>query len=59
MNDVLKVGIIWIIISSILVYILKPTVVRSFVVGTIGVILVIVGFIINEYQVYRFEKQKG
>ena len=59
MNDLLVAGILWIIISSILIFIIHPSTVRSFIFETIGIILTSVGFVINEIQVYRFEKENG
>lgn len=58
MNEVLKIGIMWIIISIFINYFLQPIEVwRYSLVATIGIILVIGGFIINEYQIYKFEKK--
>jgi hypothetical protein len=57
MNGILKIGILWILISIPLNYFLPPVELwRSFLVASIGIILVSVGFIINEYQAYKFEK---
>jgi len=56
MNDVLKIGLMWIIVSIPMIYFLKPELWRTFLVGIIGIVLTIVGFIINEYQIYKFEK---
>lgn len=56
MNDVLKIGILWILLSIPIIWYFKPETWRSFLVGTIGMILTIVGFIINEYQVWKYEK---
>lgn len=56
MNGICIAGILWMIISIPMTYFLKPELWRSFLVATIGIVLVTVGFIINEYQVYKFEK---
>lgn len=56
MNDVLKIGIMWILLSIPFIYFLEAEAWRNLLVATIGIGLVIVGFIINEYQAYKFEK---
>jgi hypothetical protein len=56
MNDVLKIGLIWIFVSIPLIYFIEAESWRIFLVATIGVALTIIGFIINEYQCYKFEK---
>ena len=56
MNDVLITGILWVIISIPMIYFIKPELHKSFLVSTIGIILIVVGLIINWYQAYKFEK---
>jgi len=56
MNDILKFGIMWILISIPFIYFLDTELWRNILVGTIGIILTIVGVVINEYQNYNWEK---
>ena len=56
MNDILKIGVLWILISIPMMWYFKPTVIRSFIVCAMGIILISIGFIINEYQCWKEEK---
>lgn len=53
MNDVLKVAIIWMVISVVLVRIVPNPINVGFV-AIVGVVLFISGLIINEYQSYKY-----
>jgi hypothetical protein len=55
MSDILKIGILWMLLSIPMVWYFKPESWRSLLVGGIGIGLVIIGFIINEYQVLKWE----
>jgi len=56
MNDVLKIGIIWILLSVPFIYFLEAELWRNLLVANIGIALTTIGFIINEYQAYKFER---
>lgn len=55
MNDILKIGIFWVIISVILVRLVSNPQ-NVFLVWLIGSLLVVAGVIVNEYQVWKCEK---
>ena len=56
MNDILKIGIMWILLSIPFIYFCKASFIKNFIVVNIGIVLTIIGFIINEYQAYKWEK---
>lgn len=56
MNEVLKSGIIWVLLSIPMIHFFGESFIGCFIVVIIGIILVIIGLIINEYQIYKLEK---
>jgi len=56
MNDILKIGIIYLLISMPMIYFIDAEFNRKLIVGIIGIIIFTIGYIINEYQCYKWNE---
>ncbi len=56
MNDVLKVGIVWILLSFVLLYFIDSELWRKLLVVSIGCVLLFSGLIYQYYLEWKFDK---